>query len=153
MQKIVLLSEQFYIQLIRTFLQIRIFRAIYHQVVYTNHSFFFHGVRQLFIWLHILKKHKNHLSAITVPMLKMQKTMNNFYEKIVNIYLMQKTDFINAVSKFEYIVKMMCREQILLTQKQILSMQKNNSIIVKFKYEKTFRFGVNLDNTISLGVL
>ena len=44
-----------------------------------------------------------------------EKTMNNFYEKIVNIYLMQKTDFINAVSKFEYIVKMMCREQILLT--------------------------------------
>ena len=30
MQKIVLLSEQFYIQLIRTFLQIRIFRGIYH---------------------------------------------------------------------------------------------------------------------------
>ena len=29
-QKIVLLSEQFYIQLIRTFLQIRIFRGIYH---------------------------------------------------------------------------------------------------------------------------
>ena len=30
MQKIVLLSEQFYIQLIRTFLQIQIFRGIYH---------------------------------------------------------------------------------------------------------------------------
>ena len=30
MQKIVLLSEQFYIQLIRTFLQIQIFRSIYH---------------------------------------------------------------------------------------------------------------------------
>ena len=30
MQKIVLFSEQFYIQLIRTFLQIRIFRGIYH---------------------------------------------------------------------------------------------------------------------------
>ena len=30
MQKIVLLSEQFYIQLIRTFLQIQIFRDIYH---------------------------------------------------------------------------------------------------------------------------
>ena len=29
-QKIVLLSEQFYIQLIRTFLQIRIFQGIYH---------------------------------------------------------------------------------------------------------------------------
>ena len=30
MQKIVLLSEQFYIKLIRTFLQIQIFRGIYH---------------------------------------------------------------------------------------------------------------------------
>ena len=28
-------------------------------------------------------------------------------------YLMQKTDFINAVSKFEYTVNMMCGEQIL----------------------------------------
>ena len=40
-------------------------------------------------------------------------------------YLMQKTDFMNAVRKFEYRVNMMCREQILLMQKQILSMQKN----------------------------
>ena len=44
-------------------------------------------------------------------------------------YLMQKIDFMNAVSKFKYTVNMMCREQILLTQKQILSMQKN-----KFDY-------------------
>ena len=29
-------------------------------------------------------------------------------------YLMQKTDFMNAVSRFEYIVNMMCRVQILL---------------------------------------
>ena len=42
---------------------------------------------------------------------------------------MQKTDFMNAVRKFEYIVNMMCIEQILLMLKQILSMQKN-----KFDY-------------------
>ena len=30
-------------------------------------------------------------------------------------YLMQKTDFMNVVSKFEYTINMMCREQILLT--------------------------------------
>ena len=30
MQKIVLLNEQFYIQLIQTFLQIQIFQGIYH---------------------------------------------------------------------------------------------------------------------------
>ena len=29
-------------------------------------------------------------------------------------YLMQKTDFMNTVSKFEYRVNMMCRKQILL---------------------------------------
>ena len=37
------------------------------------------------------------------------------WENSEQFYLMQKTDFINAVSKFEYIVNMMCREQILLT--------------------------------------
>ena len=30
-------------------------------------------------------------------------------------YLMQKTDFMNAVSRFEYTVNVMYREQILLT--------------------------------------
>ena len=38
---------------------------------------------------------------------------------------MQKIDFVNAVSKFEYTVCMMCREQILLMLKQISLMQKN----------------------------
>ena len=46
-------------------------------------------------------------------------------ENSKQFYLMQKTDFMNAVSRFEYIVNMMCREQILLMQKHILSMQKN----------------------------
>ena len=57
---------------------------------------------------------------------------------------MQKTDFMNAVSRFEYTVNMMCREQILLMQKHILSMQKKkkDSIIVKFKHEKAFRFDI-----------
>ena len=31
-----------------------------------------------------------------------------------HFYLIQKTNFMNAVSRFEYIVNMMCREQILL---------------------------------------
>ena len=44
------------------------------------------------------------------------------WENSEQFYLMQKTDFMNAVSKFEYTVNMMCREQILLMQKQILSM-------------------------------
>ena len=56
------------------------------------------------------KKHKNHLSAIIVPMLK-----TVYAENSEQFYLMQKTDFINAVSKFEYTVNMMYREQILLT--------------------------------------
>ena len=57
---------------------------------------------------------------------------------------MQKIDFMNVVSKFEYTVNVMCREQILLMYKQISSMQKTDSIIMKFKYEKAFRFGFEI---------
>ena len=60
----------------------------------------------------------------------MQKIVNNFYEKTVNNFTSYKKQIcMIAVSKFEYTVNMMCREQILLTQKPILSMQKN-----KFDY-------------------
>ena len=48
-----------------------------------------------------------------------------YVENSEQFYLMQKTNFMNVVSRFEYTVNMMCREQILLMQKQILSMQKN----------------------------
>ena len=37
------------------------------------------------------------------------------WENNKQFYLIEKTDFMNAVSKFEYTVNMMCREQILLT--------------------------------------
>ena len=37
------------------------------------------------------------------------------WENSEQFYLIQKTDFMNAVSKFEYTVSMMCGEQILLT--------------------------------------
>ena len=37
-----------------------------------------------------------------------------YVENSEQFYLMQKTDFMNEVSKFEYTVNMMCREQILL---------------------------------------
>ena len=57
-----------------------------------------------------LIKHKNHLSAIIAPMLK-----TVYAENSEQFYLMQKIDFMNAVSKFKYTVNMMCREQILLT--------------------------------------
>ena len=56
------------------------------------------------------KKHKNHLSAIIASMLKIV-----YAENSEHFYVKQKTDFMNVVSKFEYIVNMMCREQILLT--------------------------------------
>ena len=36
-------------------------------------------------------------------------------ENSEQFYLIQKTEFMNAISKFEYTVNMMCREQILLT--------------------------------------
>ena len=38
-----------------------------------------------------------------------------WWENSEQFYLMQKTDFMNAVSKFEYTINMMFREQILLT--------------------------------------
>ena len=47
------------------------------------------------------------------------------WENSKQFYLMQKIDFMNAVSRFEYTVNVMCREQILLMYKQISSMQKN----------------------------
>ena len=64
-----------------------------------------------------LKKYKNHLSAIIAPMLKIVYAENSeqfLWENSEQFYLMQKTDFMNAVRKFEYTVNMMCREQILL---------------------------------------
>ena len=36
------------------------------------------------------------------------------WENNEKFYLMQKTDFMIAISRFEYSVNMMCREQILL---------------------------------------
>ena len=36
------------------------------------------------------------------------------WENSEQFYLIQKTDFMNAVNKFKYKVNMMCREQILL---------------------------------------
>ena len=48
-----------------------------------------------------------------------------YAENNEQFYLMQKTDFMNVVSRFEYTVNMMCKVQILLMQKHILSMQKN----------------------------
>ena len=35
------------------------------------------------------------------------------WENSEQFYLMQKTDFMNAVSRFEFTVNMMCKEQIL----------------------------------------
>ena len=37
------------------------------------------------------------------------------WENSEQFYLIEKTDFMNAVSKFEYTVNMMCGEQISLT--------------------------------------
>ena len=36
------------------------------------------------------------------------------WENSEKFYLMQKTDFMNTVSRFEYTVNMMCKSQILL---------------------------------------
>ena len=60
----------------------------------------------------------------------------------------------NVVSRFEYTVNMMCREKILLMQKQILSMQKNIFDYCEIQTQKSIQiWHLNLENTISLGVL
>ena len=54
---------------------------------------------------------------ILCRMLEIVYTENNeqfLWKNSEQFYLMQKTNFMNAVSRFEYIVNMMCREQILL---------------------------------------
>ena len=64
-----------------------------------------------------LKKQKNHLSAIIAPMLKTVYAENSeqfLWENSEQFYLIQKKNFMNAIRIFEYIVNMMCREQILL---------------------------------------
>ena len=48
-----------------------------------------------------------------------------YAENSDQFYLIQKTNFMNTISRFEYTVNMMCKEQILLMQKQILSIHKN----------------------------
>ena len=54
---------------------------------------------------------------------------------------MKKTDFVNAVSRFEYKVNIMCRKQILLMLKQILSMHNNRFDYCEIQNaEKAFRF-------------
>ena len=63
------------------------------------------------------KKHKNHLSAIIASMQKTVYAENSeqfLWENSEQFYLMQKRNFMNAVSRFEYTVNMMCREKILL---------------------------------------
>ena len=50
-------------------------------------------------------------------MLEIVYAQNNeqfLWENSKQFYLMQKTDFMNAISKFEYKVNIMYREQILL---------------------------------------
>ena len=44
----------------------------------------------------------------------MQNARIVYIENSEQFYLLQKTDFMNAVSRFEYTVNMMYREQILL---------------------------------------
>ena len=57
-----------------------------------------------------------------------ENSENFLWENNEQFYLMQKTDFTNAVSRFEYTINMMCRVQILLILKHILSMLKNKFV-------------------------
>ena len=69
-------------------------------------------------------------------------------------YLMQKKKFMNAVNKFEYKVNMMCREQIILMWKLILSMQRNRFDYCEIQTQKSIQiYHLNLEYRISLRVL
>ena len=60
----------------------------------------------------------------------------------------------NAVSRYEYIVKPMCRVQILLKYKHILSMQKNKFVHFEIQTWKSTKICLlKLENKIPLGVL
>ena len=76
------------------------------------------------------------------------------WENSEQFYLMQKTDFMNAISRFKYTVKMIGRVQFLLMQKQILSIQKSIFDYCEIQTWKSIQiWRLNLENTISLGVL
>ena len=67
---------------------------------------------------------------------------------------MQKIDFMNVLSRFEYTVNMTCKEQIILMMKQILSLMKNRYDYCEIQTWKSIQIcHLNLENTISLGVL
>ena len=58
------------------------------------------------------------IKLILCRMLKIVYAENSeqfLWENSEQFYLIQKTEFMNAVSKFEYIGNMMCGEKILLT--------------------------------------
>ena len=63
-------------------------------------------------------------------------------ENSEQFYLMQKKDFMNAVSRFEYTINMMGRCKFYFCRNRFYQCKKIGSIIVKFKHEKAFRFGV-----------
>ena len=77
-----------------------------------------------------------------------------FWENSEQFYLIQKTDFMNALNRYEYTVKPMCRVQILLTKKHILSMHKNKFVHFEIQTWKSIKICLlKLENKISLGVL
>ena len=58
-------------------------------------------------------KHKIILCKI-LEIVYVENNEQFLWENSEQFYLMQKTDFLNAISRFKYTVNMMCREQILL---------------------------------------
>ena len=67
-----------------------------------------------------MRSDKLHAIMQVIRMLEIVYAKNSeqfLWENSEQFYLMQKTDFMNALSRFEYTVNMMCREQILLMWK------------------------------------
>ena len=66
---------------------------------------------------------------------------------------MQKTDFMNAVSRFEYTVTMMCRENFINVETDFINAEKYILLLWNSNMKKHSNLALNLKNMISLDVL
>ena len=92
-----------------------------------------------------------------MPMQKtvyIEKSEKFLWENNEKFSLLQNTNFMNAVSRLEYTINMIYREQILLMPKQILSMQKRRFDCCEIQTWKTILiWHLNLEDLISLSDL
>ena len=65
--------------------------------------------------IYVEKRVNNFLNNVEQKIILCRMLEIVYAENSEQFYLIQKTNFMNTISRFEYTVNMMCREQILLT--------------------------------------